>query len=1536
MDNNSLVDENYLLKLKTQFNLFSNIFSYKKYDDKFLAFLKEIEKPSNNMCTKIFSIDEKAIRCEECGKLDSSIICLDCYEKSKEFHKSHKILYETDAEGGCCDCGNPEVWDKNSFCPSHKGTFSNDEEINNFIRDNFSDDIIKKIQNWCKNIINILVPYFLEMEMNNKLINNTNFNITLQTFLNFLSEIFNSNAALIQIFSQQLIKNYPSETNHNCVIINENNETKIKNYNGKTHICECSFLKILLSVWTNEVKNKDLLFFFLQNNKMKINIGLIFLSIFDKILINNPTDLQSFISQIYNSDIFLKSIKSPKLISNMVKCFYNYLKQKFKDNNDNLEIPVDIMDNFYYDIHFLLRSQTIDLYSDNIELYKNFLDIFELMNNMNVYEIKNSYQKEGFSLFLFLLENFILKMFLYFISIFNFNNLELIKQLLDIYCDKFKKYKFLNSNCYSFHITLIRSFSIFLNRFCFHYSIKNKSNFYDSMKYFIQLIPNYKNIFDIMIKEQMKFFGFLLSIDNNFFIYYGEDMQNYIKNYFKIGILRLIDFNLIKLMLCLDENAKYFSINSILELCNVNNSHKNIISYVFNNLEKPNFYFMKEEKETKNINLNKKILEYFIKFIKDDSSIYKLFDYPLQYKKQFYIKDELEDFLLNNEQNSIKNIIKEKLINFSIIKQNSYKYSEFNENLKIFLFEEKIIYKIFEEMTNKTLQNDGQVKYSLKNDYIKYLDIDYILDPQEISSAQKYIIDFKKKEVSLLNYYFYDKLKIIQKLDAYCYYNFFYLNNNIQFLLNFAIEIMSNSKYTNFCDIFFLSVIKLILIFIYVDKNIIGNNFKKCKNEFYLEIKNKLNKLLNIINNNNIISYKDEDKILLYKYININISQYLNIEIKEKEDDKNKNTIINNKKLKEKYKKKYKEKNSKFMIDINDIEENKESEKCILCHLPLINKNENTIFGIIGASIKDNFIKHCKRLSIKEKFERYNKNSEINFNSFYKDNKGINNRILTCNHKLHFNCYIQLINNILFFSDKIRFDCPLCKKMCNIFIPCLHNILIYDDYNNNIEKQCLSGFKITDFYDDNFIKKAKIEESIFLDSTHSKIQDILNSSISFIENFFDGKLISFLNNPNNYPTFFNILIEEFNNFLIYYYISDDSKSQIIIWTNLILCLRVLLKTKMLKIDKFIIEFYNSFNIFDINENMPKNIIQNFFNDSFSREINKIIFLSLILFDFDNPENLFIDLFSPFISIVSFIKKLFIENELYLSTLKLKNTLNIQMFKNYINDSNIYKESYLNLKISFDIFLEKICIFSLINNIKKNQNYFNNNNENNKIIFNQYKLLNLESFENKPFPELILKLNEIIKIKDNNSIKIIFYKKMTNEKLIEIIFKHFSIFMEKVTLRLFINQDLLIFGNKLFFKFIPLEKTLLEHYIKVQKQKCIYCDKDNQPCLICLLCGAKICENICISNKNKLYNKRNDDTHSLNCNFGNIAYISDLGNINFYYHGYYIYSFNGIYLNQFGEEYKSDQSITKDYILMEKNYQNIEKMFINYSYRKNSK
>ena len=93
--------------LKKQFNSFSMIFSYTEYNNEFLKYLKEIEKPSNNICVKIFKGGEKAIRCEECAFYNTSIICLECYEKTKDYHKNHNIIFETDVEGGCCGCGNP-------------------------------------------------------------------------------------------------------------------------------------------------------------------------------------------------------------------------------------------------------------------------------------------------------------------------------------------------------------------------------------------------------------------------------------------------------------------------------------------------------------------------------------------------------------------------------------------------------------------------------------------------------------------------------------------------------------------------------------------------------------------------------------------------------------------------------------------------------------------------------------------------------------------------------------------------------------------------------------------------------------------------------------------------------------------------------------------------------------------------------------------------------------------------------------------------------------------------------------------------------------------------------------------------------------------------------------------------------------------------------------------------------------------------------------------------------------------------------------
>ena len=295
------------------------------------------------------------------------------------------------------------------------------------------------------------------------------------------------------------------------------------------------------------------------------------------------------------------------------------------------------------------------------------------------------------------------------------------------------------------------------------------------------------------------------------------------------------------------ENKRYFTISKIFELCSVNDSHLYLINNIVNDLENINInevnmknrnIITQECTETKKqSNLNKNILELFIRILKDDTSIFDLFDYPIQDTSK---KDELEQYLIDNEQNSIKNEIKKKIISFSMIKQNLYNYTDLISYIYINIIDKNEIQNIFEEMSNKIVQNNGEVKFSLKNEYIKQFDLDYILNPSNVSSAERYIIEFKKNEVSLLNNYFYDSFEILKELNTNCFYNFFYCNNNLQFIINSADNIISNEQFKDLSDAFLLNFFKLIIIFIYVDKNMLKEEVKKANKDFHSQIEKQL------------------------------------------------------------------------------------------------------------------------------------------------------------------------------------------------------------------------------------------------------------------------------------------------------------------------------------------------------------------------------------------------------------------------------------------------------------------------------------------------------------------------------------------------------------------------------------------------------------------------------------------------------------------------------------------------------------------------
>ena len=279
-----------------------------------------------------------------------------------------------------------------------------------------------------------------------------------------------------------------------------------------------------------------------------------------------------------------------------------------------------------------------------------------------------------------------------------------------------------------------------------------------------------------------------------------------------------------------------------------------------------------------------------------------MFDLCLENNNYIKTNEELKEFkeyFLKKEEKAIYDILKKRIVNYSIEEQNIFKYSEFKSSNNLSILDEKKFDEIFDEMTNKNIQTDGQINFSLKNELIKQFDLDYILNPLDISDAQKYIIEFKKQDISLLNNYFYQNFDISKKVNTFCFYNFFYFNNNIELLIDFCVKLLGGKDYSNLNDIFFFCVSKLIIIFIYVDKNIVQKELLvKKKKKFYEEIKEKLNKILDCLKVIGIEN-NDEEKIILYKYLETNILQYLDIKKQKEQDESNKNGKKENMKLRD-------------------------------------------------------------------------------------------------------------------------------------------------------------------------------------------------------------------------------------------------------------------------------------------------------------------------------------------------------------------------------------------------------------------------------------------------------------------------------------------------------------------------------------------------------------------------------------------------------------------------------------------------------------
>jgi len=69
------------------------------------------------VCQHPFRRNDIVWVCRTCQSDETCVLCHACYKASN--HEGHDVAFYHAQAGGCCDCGDPDAWDPEGFCPHH-------------------------------------------------------------------------------------------------------------------------------------------------------------------------------------------------------------------------------------------------------------------------------------------------------------------------------------------------------------------------------------------------------------------------------------------------------------------------------------------------------------------------------------------------------------------------------------------------------------------------------------------------------------------------------------------------------------------------------------------------------------------------------------------------------------------------------------------------------------------------------------------------------------------------------------------------------------------------------------------------------------------------------------------------------------------------------------------------------------------------------------------------------------------------------------------------------------------------------------------------------------------------------------------------------------------------------------------------------------------------------------------------------------------------------------------------------------------------
>ena len=684
--------------------------------------------------------------------------------------------------------------------------------------------------------LNVFFNDLIEKIVN--LINEKKFDF-LNEILLFLNKIC-VNFEILNLISEKFIEKINVEINlinkEKILILNEN-EIFFINKNEINEKIKIPFLFFLIYNNNNKIKENlnDLIINLINNKNFKKFFDIFYLNYLNE----NFFEIENY--SISNSSKKI-IIKNEKFLFDLFNNLFNFgINCNCLNNNDLINYE-NYLNKFYENFKDLINNDFIEKISNFESIYLNFINLLFVFYNKK-YEINTNNKLFNFNnIFEKICEN-LLNIFGILINILNYYNIELIKKIIE----EFKKNILLieNFNKNSYNIILIRAFSLFLNEFCLNFSINNCTDLFNSLKYFYELLNDKNNkINEILIKILFNFFGFFNSISLKFFGDFSKEKflfdfyLNYYENYY------FIDISLVKYLLSLEINKNFFTIESIIILSQIENSHIEILDLINNK---------KLNKNNKNFALNAKILNNFLKIIRSNSNFFRTFllNGIILIKKKLNMK--IFNFFIKNEEKFIENILKEELIENCEINNN-----KLNENiLEKILNNLNLNRKFFDEKLSFLFEN-----YSLKNVFFNQIDLDYVSNSLLIFNLIKF---FNLQKISILNTFFFPSPLIQFQLDLNCYFNFYFNEKNQKFFENFEIF------FDDFVGNLFLNTnFKFIIVFMKFNKFLLKN-----KNNFNLQILNYENNVIKKYQN----YFKNNFDKINKKFINL--CEYFNKQIED-------------------------------------------------------------------------------------------------------------------------------------------------------------------------------------------------------------------------------------------------------------------------------------------------------------------------------------------------------------------------------------------------------------------------------------------------------------------------------------------------------------------------------------------------------------------------------------------------------------------------------------------------------------------------------